>query len=151
MKNGSLCVATGHLLVKICLILDPLLIIHFQVATRSLLLVISTFQISLGTTTHTTLGYYPYINWIIRSKLLLYMDDYFMTQLCLTPTRESNILDLLITNPPEQIWSLDICDPTEIRMTTDHKVIRFTCCETSNTIMSTTTNAGILMTYENAY
>ena len=45
-KNGSLCVVTDHLSVKIYLILDPLLIIYFQVTTR--LLLISTFQIFLG-------------------------------------------------------------------------------------------------------
>ena len=59
-----------------------------------------------------------------------------MTQLCLTPTTESNILDLLITNQPDQISNLEICDPTEIGMTTDHKVIRFTCCKSFNTITS---------------
>ena len=31
------------------------------------------------------------------------LDDYFMSQLCLIPTRESNILDLSITNQPEHI------------------------------------------------
>ena len=56
-----------------------------------------------------------------------------MTQLYLTPTRESNILGLLITNQPQQISSLDICDPTEIGMTTDHNGTKFTCC---NTVMS---------------
>ena len=66
------------------------------------------------------------------------VDDYFMTQLCLTPTRESNIriLDLLITNEPEHISNLDIRDPTELGMTTGHKVIIFTFCKTFNTIMS---------------
>ena len=75
-----------------------------------------------------------------------------MTLLCLTPTKESNILDLLITNEPEHISNLDIRDPTELGMTTGHKVIIFTFCKTFNTIMSkkTTTNAGV-MTYENAY
>ena len=38
------------------------------------------------------------------------LDDYIMTQLCLIPTRESNNLDLLITNQPEQVSILDICD-----------------------------------------
>ena len=64
------------------------------------------------------------------------LDDYFMTQLCLIPTRESNILDLLITNQPEQVSILDICDPTELGMKTDHKVTRFTFSKASNTIMS---------------
>ncbi len=64
------------------------------------------------------------------------LDDYFMAQLCLIPTRESNILDLLITNQPEQVSILDICDPTELGMKTDHKVTRFTFSKASNTIMS---------------
>ena len=59
-----------------------------------------------------------------------------MTQLCLTLTRESNIPDLLITNQPEQISSLEVCNSTETGMTTDYKVIRFTCCKTFSTIMS---------------
>ena len=64
------------------------------------------------------------------------LDDYFMSQLCLIPTRESNILDLLITNQPEQISILDICNPTKLGMRTDHKVIRFTLSKASNTIKS---------------
>ena len=71
------------------------------------------------------------------SIAILSLDDYFMTQLCLTLTRESNIPDLLITNQPEQISSLDVCtNSTETGMTTDYKVIRFMCCKTFNTIMS---------------
>ena len=86
-------------------------------------------NISWTSTTHTSTG-------LLGQNFCDILDDYFMTQLCLTPTRESNILDLLITNQPEQISSLDICDLTEIGMTTDHKVIRFTCCKTFNTITS---------------
>ena len=86
-------------------------------------------NISWTGTTHTSTG-------LLGQNFCDILDEYFMTQLCLTPTRESNILDLLITNQPEQISSLDICDPTEIGMTTDHKVIRFTCCKTFNTITS---------------
>jgi hypothetical protein len=36
-QNGFLCVVMDHLIVTICLILDPLLIIYFLVRTRSLL------------------------------------------------------------------------------------------------------------------
>jgi hypothetical protein len=64
------------------------------------------------------------------------LDDYFMSQLCLIPTRESNILDLIITNQPEQISILDICDPTELGMKTGHKVTRFTFSKASNNILS---------------
>ena len=50
-----------------------------------------------------------------------------MITLCtnsLLPTRESNILDLLITNPPEQVSIFDICDPKEVGMSSDHRVVR---------------------------
>ncbi len=53
------------------------------------------------------------------------LDDYFMSQLCLLPTRESNILDLLITNQPEQVSFMGVCDPSELGMSSDHKLIRF--------------------------
>ncbi len=53
------------------------------------------------------------------------LDDYFMSQLCLLPTRESNILDLLITNQPEQVSFIGVCDPSELGMSSDHKLIRF--------------------------
>ena len=59
-----------------------------------------------------------------------------MSQLCLIPTRESNILDLIITNQAEQISILDICNPTELGMKTDHKVTRFTFSKSSNNILS---------------
>ena len=124
MKNGSLCVATGHLLVKICLILDPLLIDNLFPSYDKIIITgdFNLPNISWTGTTHTSTG-------LLGQNFCDILDDYFMTQLCITPTRESNILDLLIRNPPEQISSLDICDPTEIGMTTDHKVIRFTCCD----------------------
>ena len=80
-------------------------------------------NISWTGTTHTSTG-------LLDQNFCDILDDYFMTQLCLISTRESNVLDLLITNQPEHISSLDICDPTEIGMTS------FTCCKTFNTITS---------------
>jgi hypothetical protein len=50
-------------------------------------------------------------------------------------TRESNILDLVITNQPEQLSIIDICDPSELEMSSDHKIIRFTFSTASNPIM----------------
>ena len=64
------------------------------------------------------------------------LDDYFMSQLCLTPTRESNILDLLITNQPEQVSFIDICSPTDLGMSSDHKIIQFKFSSASKTIQS---------------
>ena len=37
------------------------------------------------------------------------LDDYFMSQLCLLPTRGKNILDLLITNLPELVSISEVC------------------------------------------
>jgi hypothetical protein len=64
------------------------------------------------------------------------LDDFFMSQLCLLPTRESSILDLVITNQPEQLSIIDICDPSELGMSSDHKIIRFTFSTASNPIMT---------------
>ena len=48
-----------------------------------------------------------------------------LSQQCLLPTSKSNILDLLITNHPKQVSILDICDPKEVGMSSDHRVVRF--------------------------
>ena len=53
------------------------------------------------------------------------LDDYFMSQLCLVPTRESNILDLIITNQPEMVTLTEICSPTDLGMSSDHNIIQF--------------------------
>ena len=56
--------------------------------------IIITGDFNLPGTTHTSTG-------LLGQNFCDILDDYFMTQLCLTPTRQSNILDLLITNQPE--------------------------------------------------
>ena len=53
------------------------------------------------------------------------LDDYFMSQLCLVPTRESNILDLIITNQPELVTLTEIYSPTDFGMSSDHNIIEF--------------------------
>ena len=45
------------------------------------------------------------------------LDDYFMSQLCLVPTRESNILDLIIMNQHELVTSKDRFKKAESRFT----------------------------------
>ena len=76
----------------------------------------------------------PNINWMdsnytcngaLDQEFCDILDDYFMSQHCLLPTRKSNILDLLITNHPKQVSILDICDPKEVGMSSDHRVVRF--------------------------
>ncbi len=64
------------------------------------------------------------------------LDDYFMSQLCLQLTRDSNTLDLVISNQHELVSVTDICDPSEFGMFSDHKIIRFKFSTTSNPIMS---------------
>ena len=74
----------------------------------------------------------PNINWMdsnytcngaLDQEFCDILDNYFMSQNCLLPTRESNILDLLITNHPEQVSILDICGPKEMGMSSDHHVV----------------------------
>ena len=53
------------------------------------------------------------------------LDDYFMSQLSLVLTRESNILDLVITNQPELVTLTEIYSPTDFGMSSDHNIIEF--------------------------
>ena len=62
------------------------------------------------------------------------LDDYFMSQLCLVPTRESNILDLIITNQPELVTLTEICSPSDLGMSSDHNIIQFHFSYGCNTI-----------------
>ena len=48
-----------------------------------------------------------------------------MSQLCLVLTRESNILDLVITNQPELVTLTEIYSPTDFGMSSDHNIIEF--------------------------
>ena len=48
-----------------------------------------------------------------------------MSQLCLVPTRESNILNLIITNQPELVKLTEIYSPTDFGMSSDHNIIEF--------------------------
>jgi hypothetical protein len=75
------------------------------------------------------------------------LDDYFMSQLCLQPTRDSNTLDLVISNQHELVSVIDICDPSEFGMFSDHKIIRFKFSTTSNPIMS---NRRLVYDYKRA-
>jgi hypothetical protein len=59
-----------------------------------------------------------------------------MSQLFLTPKRESNILDQLITNQPGQLSFIDICSPTDLGMCSNHKIIQFKFSSASKTIQS---------------
>ncbi|CAB3985999.1 Hypothetical predicted protein [Paramuricea clavata] len=63
------------------------------------------------------------------------LDDYFMSQLCLVPTRESNILDLLFTNQPEHITLTAVHPPAELGMNSDHNIIHFQISTSSNIVL----------------
>lgn len=62
------------------------------------------------------------------------LDDYFMNQLCLVPTRESNILYLIITNQTELVTLTEVCSPTQLGMSFDHNIIQFHFSYGCNTI-----------------
>ena len=59
----------------------------------------------------------------LEQELCDLIDDYFLEQLCLTPTRLDNILDLIITNTPDLVTITDTCDPSKFAMTSDHRLI----------------------------
>ena len=65
------------------------------------------------------------------------LDDYFMSQLCLLPTRDFNILDLLITNLPELVSISDVRNPSILGMSSDHRIIQFKISVSLNPIVQT--------------
>ena len=48
------------------------------------------------------------------------VDDYFLQQMVLEPTRRENILDLILTNTPEVLMNINICEGNS-----DHSSIEF--------------------------
>ena len=73
------------------------------------------------------------------------LDDYFMSQLCLLPTRDFNILDLLITNLPELVSISDVRNPSILGMSSDHRIIQFKISVSLNPIVQTKRLVPILM------
>ena len=53
------------------------------------------------------------------------IDNYFMTQICLVPTRQNNILDLVITTVPDLVSVVEVCDASSFNMSSDHRFILF--------------------------
>ena len=53
------------------------------------------------------------------------LDDFYLTQLNTLPTRGSNVLDLVITNIPNQVENISKLDRTESGLFTDHDTIVF--------------------------
>ena len=53
------------------------------------------------------------------------LDDFYLTQLNTLPTRGSNVLDLVITNIPNQVGNISKLDRTESGLFTEHDTIVF--------------------------
>lgn len=53
------------------------------------------------------------------------LTDLYFSQLIYIPTRDQNILDLLITNIPEKIANIEVTDPTQYGLFSDHNYVLF--------------------------
>ena len=53
------------------------------------------------------------------------LNDYFLKQLSVEPTRVNNILDLVITSTPDRVEIRDIISPNEAGIFTDHAILQF--------------------------
>ena len=74
---------------------------------------------------------YPNINWNLTKSttaasdidFVALLNDFFLEQLFTTPTRGSNMLDLVITSIPENVEITEILLPEEAGIFTDHSVV----------------------------
>ena len=53
------------------------------------------------------------------------LSDHFLNQLIDIPTRENTVLDLIITNIPDNINIIEVIDPNNFTMFSDHKCVLF--------------------------
>ena len=53
------------------------------------------------------------------------LNDYFLKQLSVEPTRLNNVLDLIITSSPDRVEVLDIISPNDAGIFTDHAILQF--------------------------
>ena len=53
------------------------------------------------------------------------LSDHFLNQLIDIPTRENTVLDLIITNIPVNINNIEVIDPNNFTMFSDHKCVLF--------------------------
>ena len=58
----------------------------------------------------------------VNETMLSVVNDYFLDQLVMEPTRENNILDLLLTNAPDSI-----CNVSVIPGMSDHEAVTCEC------------------------
>ena len=47
--------------------------------------------------------------------------DHYLSQLVDVPTRETSVLDLIITNIPDNINNIEVIDPCTLKLFSDHK------------------------------
>ena len=65
------------------------------------------------------------------------MDDYFLEQLNEFPTRQNNILHLVITSIPNKVFISEILDPIDSEILTDHSAIVFELTLACNSLSRT--------------
>ena len=53
------------------------------------------------------------------------LNDHFLTQLNLIPTRHDRVLDLVITNVPDRVRVLEVLSPKQSDVFTDHGTVCF--------------------------
>ncbi|CAB3991882.1 Hypothetical predicted protein, partial [Paramuricea clavata] len=53
------------------------------------------------------------------------LSDHYLSQLIFAPTRETNVLDLIMTNIPDNVNNIEVIDPTNFNLFSDHKCILF--------------------------
>ncbi len=60
-----------------------------------------------------------------EKEFITILNDFFLEQINTFPTRENNILDLVLTNVPQKINITEILKPTDAGIFTDHSVVMF--------------------------
>ena len=60
-----------------------------------------------------------------ETKFIEILDDFFLEQINSVPTRENNVIDLLITSIPDKINIIEVLKPTDAGIFTDHSFIMF--------------------------
>ena len=53
------------------------------------------------------------------------LNDYYLSQLNLVPTQVNHVLDLVITNVPNQVHNMSVLSPVQSGLKTDHAVVTF--------------------------
>ena len=68
---------------------------------------------------------FPTLSSPVANTLCDLVRDNFLQQLVLSPTRENNLLDLVLTNQPDLILDVTVVDNLPL---TDHDAVKFTLC-----------------------